>query len=146
MSSELRSRAETRLLEAASALVLADPRPRFRERLRQLRERHPDAFDRAVGHYERTVLPQLADADDPLAAWVDYGAFLAGLEANGRVQRIDATGRATSFQPPAAARDLVLHVPDDTASPVLVLLEPAGPSPAQTATLDLLVNRKLALG
>lgn len=145
MSSELRSRAETRLLEAASALALVDPRPRFRDRLRQLRERHEEAFDRAVDHYERTVLPKLADTDDPLAAWVDYGAYLAGLDANGHVHSIDRTGRATSFRPPAS-RDLVLHIPDDTAAPALVLLEPVEPSAAQSATLDLLVNRKLALG
>jgi hypothetical protein len=145
MNSELRTRAETRLLEAAGSLALDDPRPRFRERLRQLRERHTAAFDRAVAHYEKTVLPLLADAPDPLAAWVDYGVFLAGLETNGIARRIDESGRATSFRPPAAARDLVLFIPGDNAAAVLVLLEPVAPSAAQAATLDLLVNRKLGL-
>lgn len=145
MDPQLRQRAETRLQSAADRLNMRDPRQPYRDRLRLLREQHPDAFDRAVEHYETRVLPELAAADDPLDVWMRYGAFLAQLTATGRPWRIDSAGRASSLEPPLAPGDLVLFVPDDTASDVLVMAEPAAPSAAQNATIDLLVRRKLGL-
>jgi hypothetical protein len=146
MDAALRARAEERLLQATTLLGLADPRPRLRERLRSLRASHPDAFEGAVAHYEHGVLPRLADADgtdDVLAAWTEYGTFLAGQTANCRLLRVDGTGRSTPFRPTAAAGELVLAVPDDLAIDVLVLLEPARATPAQAAALSLLVERRL---
>jgi hypothetical protein len=145
MDSQLRTTAERRLTDAAAAAGLQDPRPAYRERLRQLREIHTAAFERAIAHYEQNVLPALATGE-PLAAWAEYGAFLGGLTAAGRVMRVDTSGRAEPWQPPQPPRELVLFLPDDTAGEALVIAEPLEPSPAQRATIELLVNRKLALG
>lgn len=144
MDAELRTRAEARLEQAAAALGLADPRAPLRQRLRQLRESHPDAFGRAVEHYEATVLPGLA-GDDPIHAWLDYGRFLGQLTSNGRLTAIDATGRAAAFRPPLQQGTLVLFVPDDTSADVLVAASPLQCSAAQQASLDLLVHRRLGL-
>lgn len=144
MNSELRARAEARLADAAAALDLADPRTPFRERLKQLREGHPAAFDRAVSHYERTVLPLLA-GDDPLGAWLEYGQFLGQLTSDGRLTAVDRAGAAAQFRPPLPAGTLVLFLPEDTSVAPLVTAAPREPSAAQQATLDLLVHRKLTL-
>lgn len=141
MEPDLRGRAETRLAEAAAALGLADPRPPYRERLRELRAQDRAAFDRAIEHYERDVLPALTE-QDPVAEWVEYGRHLASLTTPGDVVRIDAQGRATPWTPDASAA-LVLFIPRDTAAGVLVLCQPLEPSDAQQATVNLLVERKL---
>jgi hypothetical protein len=139
-----RAHAEARLEEAAAALRLADPRPALRERLRLLREAQPDAFRRAIDHYETTVLPALA-GDDPLAAWLEYGRFIGQLTSNGRLTAIDSTGRAAPHRPPAAAGIVVLYLPEDTAVDALLLASPREPSAAQQAAIQLLVHRKLSL-
>jgi hypothetical protein len=142
MDPQLRARAETRLAEAAQAQGIADPRPPYRERLRQLRQARPEAFDEAIQHYEQHVLPALTERD-PLPAWLEYGRYLASLTARGDVVRIDAQGRAAPWtvESPAA---LVLFLPDDTASDVMVLCRPIVLSDAQQATMTLLVERKLS--
>ena len=143
MDPQLRARAEARLEEAARSAGVADPRPPYRERLRTLREtRRPD-FDRAIAHYDQNVLPALA-GEDPLGTWIEYGRFLAGLDGDGRVSVVDEQGRATDWMPGAPV-GLVLFIPEDFASPVLVLCQPVAPSPAQEATVRLLVERKLSL-
>lgn len=144
MASESRDTADARLDQAASERGFADPRQPLRERLRDLKESNPAAFRQARTHYADVVQPALASGDDPLAAWVDYARFLGGLSAPGRMLAIEPDGRARAYNSPAAGL-LVLHVPDDTAVPVLVAAAPAAPTPAQQATLDLLVNRKLSL-
>jgi hypothetical protein len=135
MDSALRTRAEARLTEAARAKGLADPRPPYRERLRVLRQTEPDAFERAIEHYEQHVLP----------SWIEYGRFLAALAGAGKVTRIDESGRATPWSPDSPPA-LVLFIPDETASNVLVLCQPEAPTPAQHATLALLAERRLAAG
>jgi len=144
MDTALRTRAEARLTEAARAKGIADPRAPYRERLRVLRQTEPDAFERAIEHYEQHVLPSLADAE-PLPVWIEYGRFLATLTGAGKVTRIDESGRATPWSPDSPAA-LVLYIPDETASNVLVLCQPETPTPAQHATLALLVERRLAAG
>jgi hypothetical protein len=144
MDADMRVRAETRLTEAVAALGLADPRPALRARLKQLREERPDAFADAVRHYEEEVLPRLAE-EEPVPAWLDYARHLGQLTANGRLTTIDATGRAVVYRPPLQHAALLLFLPEDTAVTPLVALAPLAPSPAQSATIDLLVNRKLAL-
>jgi hypothetical protein len=146
MDPQLRSRAEARLQEAAERLGLNDPRPAYRERLRVLREQHPDAFSRAIAHYESAVLPALVEATDPLAVWTAYGGFLARLTAEGSAYRVDASGRSLPFRPPVARGELVLFLPNDGAADVLVMAMPDATTPAQAATIDLLIKRKLALG
>jgi hypothetical protein len=142
MDPDLRARAEARLAAAAGALGLADPRPPYRERLRELRQDQRDAFDRAIEHYEQRVLPALIETE-PLPAWVEYGRFLASLTTRGEVVRIDAHGRAAPWTPEAPAA-LVLFIPQDTAVGVMVLCQPLEPSDAQRATVKLLVERKLS--
>jgi hypothetical protein len=146
MDADTRALAERRLTEAATALQLADPRPALRERLKLLRESQPDPFRQAVAHYEAEVLPRLA-AEDPLPAWLDYARFVGQLSSNGRITAIDATGLASTLKPsaPPAPATLVLFLPEDNAADPLVALAPLTPSPAQQATLTLLVSRKLSL-
>jgi hypothetical protein len=143
MDAERRGRAEARLQEAAQALGLADPRPALRDRLRHLREAAPDAFRRAIEHYETTVLPALAE-QDAIAAWLEYGRFVGQLTSNGRLTAIDRSGSAGEYRPPAAADAVVLFLPEDNAVDALLVVAPAAPAPAQQATIDLLVNRRLA--
>ena len=142
MDSELRARAEARLAEAARVQGIADPRPSYRERLRQLREEQPQAFDRAVRHYEQNVLPALTERD-PLPVWLEYGSYLASISSPGEAVSIDAEGRATPWTPGSPA-GLVLHIPSDTAAGVMILCRPAELSAAQTASVTLLVERKLS--
>src|SRR5687768_7002861 len=145
MDSQLRTRAEARLEEAAGALGLADPRPPYRERLRHLREARPDAFQRAIAHYESVVLPAMAD-QDALHAWLEYGRFLATLSGDGDVQLIDESGLARAFNGQSVARHLVLFVPRESSEQVLILAQPSALSDAQRATIDLLVARRLSIG
>ncbi|MGH7448704.1 MAG: hypothetical protein ACREK1_06440 [Longimicrobiales bacterium] len=142
MDPELRTRAEARLAEAATAQDLADPRPAYRERLRQLRQTRPDAFNRAIEHYEKRVLPALSE-DEPLRVWLEYGRFLASLTGEGQAMQIDAAGRAAAWTPGSPA-GLVLFIPVDDAADILVLSQPAAATPAQHATLALLVERRLS--
>jgi hypothetical protein len=146
MDPQLRSQAEARLEAAAGRLGLNDPRPAYRERLRVLREQHPDAFTRAIAHYETAVLPALAETADPLAVWAAYGGFLGRLTSDGNAYRVDPSGRSRPFRPPVTAGELVLFLPDNPGADVLVMAVPEAATPAQEATIDLLVNRKLALG
>src|SRR5690606_2014126 len=88
MDPQLRASAEARLEEAARAAGIADPRPAYRERLRQLRQASQDTFDNAIRHYEKHVLPAMVDSD-PLHTWIEYGRYLASLEGDGRVVTID---------------------------------------------------------
>lgn len=143
MDPQLRARAEARLAEAAEAEGIADPRPPYRERLRQLRQARPAEFDRAIQHYEQDVLPALA-GEEPLAAWLEYGRFLASLGAAGRVVSVDSHGRASDWNGGAPAAGLVLFIPHDTAADVMVLCQPVSPSAAQHATVKLLVDRQLS--
>jgi hypothetical protein len=147
MSTEVRTRAEARLTEAAAALQLADPRGPLRARLKQLREEQPETFGRAVAHYEEVVLPALAEGDDgdAIAVWLEYGRWIGQLSSNGRLAAIDGTGRAAACKPPLPPASLVLFLPEDHAAAAFVAVAPLEPTPAQQATVELLVNRKLAL-
>lgn len=129
-------------MKAAEAQGLADPRPAYRERLRALRQSRPEVFDQAVEHYEQNVLPALADAE-PLPVWLEYGRYLASRTTAGKVFTVDESGRSALWTEGAPA-GLVLFIPDDNAAEVMVLSQPVTPSPAQNATLTLLVERKLA--
>jgi hypothetical protein len=142
MDTALRTRAEAALVKAAEGQGLADPRPSYRERLRSLRQARPEAFDQAVEHYEQTVLPALA-AGEPLPVWLEYGRYLAGLTTAGKVITVDASGWARPWTRDAPA-GLALFIPEDNAADVMVLSQPMAPSPAQNATLILLVERKLS--
>jgi hypothetical protein len=145
MNDDLRARADHSLTTAAEALDLADPRPAYRERLRRLKDANPEGFDRALRHYEDVVLPEVANGDGSIEAWVQYGAFLASLSAPGRLMQIDPNGTAMRYSAPVARGALILHVPDDNSAPVLTAVAPIAPTPAQQATIDLLVNGSLGV-
>jgi len=135
-----------RLEEALAAAGVEDPRPFYRARLRDLRERDPAALTESVRYYEEVVLPRVADeASDPLAEWLAYGRRLAEMSEPGRLVEIDHEGRARPYDGRATPRDrLILHLPDDPRIPAFVLRMPRDPSPAQRATFELLVLGKLA--
>jgi hypothetical protein len=145
MSDERRHRADVRLAEALARNGQADTRPVYRQRLRQLRESHPAAFERALHHYDDVVLPNLAGDADPIDTWIAYGAWLADLTAVGRLMSIQVGGRAVPFSSPYAPGQLVLHLPEDGQLPALALMFPAAPSSAQQAAYDLLVAGRVSL-
>jgi hypothetical protein len=144
MSDELKSRADARLTAALDHEdAPADPRPLFRPVLRYLRERDPEAFARAIAHFEDVLVPAVAGEADALRAWVEYGLLLAEALGPGRTVEVDRTGRARPADDPMSSRDLLLHIPEAEAAPALVLRQPAAGSPAQVATLELLVEGRV---
>ena len=140
MSDETRNRADARLGTALTGADQRDPRPFFRAVLRHLRERNDDGFRRALRYYEEELVPAVAGEADPLEAWAEYGQVLARELGSGRTAELDSTGRARTAESVADARGLVLHIPDATDAPVLVLRYPAAPTPAQHAAFELLVE------
>ena len=127
--------------------AFADPRPAFRDRLRLFREEQPQAFAAALEYYETVLVPSVAaDDSDPLSAWVQYGRRLGELSGPGRTLAIDGSGRAHPHTGEPRPDDLLLHVPNDTATQVLPLAVPRSLTAAQQATLDLLVHRARGLG
>jgi hypothetical protein len=144
MSDDTRARADQNLADAAARLGLADPRPPYRERLRALKEENAEAFAKALRHYEETVLPAVAGGKDVMEAWIQYGVTIAALSSPGRLVSVDATGRANRYMPPVSEGALILHLPDNNASAAMIAAAPVAPTPAQQATLDLLVNGRLS--
>jgi hypothetical protein len=136
-----RERAEARLVEALARTGGRDPREYYRERLRALRDRDEQAFQRAREYYETRLLPAVArEESDPLAEWLDYGRLLAELTAPGRTVEIDPSGLAHPYAPPVPADRLVLHLPTSAREPALLVGLPPTLSPAQRASFDLLVK------
>ncbi|MFP4622680.1 MAG: hypothetical protein ACOCVZ_00550 [Gemmatimonadota bacterium] len=144
MTDDAGTRADARLEAALQGADQGDPRPLYRPALRHLRERDPEAFQRALRYYETELVPAVAAEADPLAAWREYGAALARELGGGRTVELDSTGRARAVEDLAAARGLVLHVPDAADAPVLVLRYPRGASASQRAAYELLVEGRQA--
>lgn len=128
--------------EALEARGLADPRPLYRDLLRQLRQADAAAYEEAVRRYEE----ELAAADESLgeptlAAWLDYGSWLAGRLCPGRRVAVDRQGRARELEGDEIPEDaLLLHLPDTRNRRALALAAPRDPSEPQDATLELLVG------
>lgn len=139
MPDDQRRRADERLESVLPTAGLRDPRPFYRPVLKYLREHDPAAFTRALDHFESALVPTLADGADPLQGWLEYGLLLAEAVAPGRTLEVDATGRARPAGDPASWTGLVLYLPDDPDAPALLLRCPAPGSPAQDATVELLV-------
>jgi hypothetical protein len=138
---ELRERADQRFDEALSATGARDPRDHFRGVLKDLRRSNPSAFQEALSYFETRLIPAVAsDGSDPLAEWMEYGRVLAHLQAPGRTVQIDPTGRSLDFSVPVPLDHMVLHLPDSTSRPAVVVGLPPTLSPAQRATYDLLVK------
>ena len=141
----LRDRAEQRFQAALRDSGARDPRDFYRDRLRELRERDPGAFRRALRYYEEELIPATArDDTDPLAEWMEYGRLLAELTLGGRTVEIDASGRARPYAAPVARDRMVLHLPTSAREPALVVGLPPRLSPAQRATYALLVRQSVA--
>ncbi|MBI4409444.1 MAG: hypothetical protein HY561_07025, partial [Gemmatimonadetes bacterium] len=140
----VRARADARLEEALMRLGVRDPRDFCRERLRALKERDAAGYERALRYFEETLVPRVAEeASDPLAEWIRYGRLLGELHGGvGRTVAVDASGRARPYGNGDSDDLLVLYLPDDPRAPALVLSAPTGLTPAQQATLDLLVYGK----
>lgn len=137
---DLRERADRRFEQALQETGARDPRDFYRKRLRELRERSPEAFQRALAYFERKLTPAVAaEGSDPIAEWLEYGRFLAELVATGRTVQIDRSGREHPYAPPVPGDHLVLHLPSSTSEAALVVGLPPELSPAQRATYDLLV-------
>ncbi|MEJ2184932.1 MAG: hypothetical protein P8Z36_03245 [Gemmatimonadota bacterium] len=145
MSTEEQKRqADARLQAALDKTGQADPRDLYRTRLRQLRSRDAAAFERALTYYENELVPRVAADGDPVAEWLAYGKMLAELGGPGRVVAVDGSGRARPGTDDATA-ELLLFLPEHTSDPAMVLQSPADPTPAQSATIQLLVERRREL-
>lgn len=141
MIDPLRARADQRFEQALAESGARDPRDFYRDRLKELRERDPEAFRRALDHYENRLVPAVAaEGSDPIAEWLEYGRLLAELMAQGRTVQIDPSGRAGAYAPPVPPDHLVLHLPDSTREAALAVGIPPELSPAQRATYALLVR------
>ncbi len=143
MDPKLRQEADRRLEDSLASWGGPDPRQLCRQTLRQLRERDPEAYERAVAHYEAEVVPAVARGEaDPLLLWRQYGRFLAELLAPGRTLAIDPSGRASPLDDATPLDCLVIHLPEGGGRAVGVFLPPAL-SPPQRATWELLVEGRL---
>lgn len=140
MADDLQTRADALLDEALAASGARDPREFYRTRLKALRETDRSAYDRAVAWYRDELLPSIVDGADPLAAWTEYGRTLAELHGPGRTVAVDPAGSATPYTPPADPSHLVLHLPEASREPALLVGLPLDLSPAQRATYDWLVQ------
>ena len=142
----LRARADARFEQALQERGARDPRGFYRERLKEMRERDPAAFRQALTYFEQTLIPTVADeSSDPLAAWLEYGRHLATLSAPGRTVQIDASGRSGDYAPPVPLDALVLHLPEQSSRPAIVVGIPAQLSPPQRAAYALLVKGAVTL-
>jgi hypothetical protein len=136
-----------RVFETALAQSGArDPRDFYRDRLRELKQVSPEAYEQAVTYYRDTLVPSVAGGDvDPLAAWTEYGRRLAELLTPGRTVSIDSTGRAEPYDAPPDPDRLVLHMPDTKKGRALLVALPRELSEAQKACFDWLVRGRLTL-
>lgn len=139
MDDTAKRRTDERTDEAIRNAPCDDFRDSYRERLRWLKDSQPQAFSRALSHYNEILVPNIAAGADPLLEWLRYGRLLGDLSGTGKTSRIDETGRAHAWD--ESAGGLVLHLPDDTNVPALALAVPKLPSDAQVATMRLLLKR-----
>lgn len=140
-SPDPRQRADARFEAALEQTGARDPREFYRQRMRELRERDPAAYRRAVEYFEQTLIPAVAaEGSDPLAEWLEYGCMIARLHTPGTTVQIDATGLAHDYAPPSPPDHLVLHLPTSARDAPLVVGLPGRLSPAQRASYDLLVG------
>jgi hypothetical protein len=136
---EAEGRTEAALLRAG----LTDMRPAYRRLLVQMKSSDPEAFEEASRRYREELEPAISRGDvDPIMAWLEYGSWLAGQLADGRVLAIDTSGRAQPFDPSSSPEPgtMLLHVPEDDRAPVTLLAVPSTPSEPQRETADLLTG------
>ena len=138
---DLRARATQRLEQALRDSGVADPRPRLRDMLRELRDRDAEAFKTATLHFEERLIPAVAgDSGDAIGEWLEFGRVLATLTAEGDTVLIDPTGLSSPYSRPVPLDRLVLHLPKSQRSAAVPVALPAELSPAQQASYALLVE------
>lgn len=123
-----------------------DPREFYRQLLRELKDADAEAYEEMVNRYRSGVAePIEKGADNPLALWLSFGIEVANRLHPGRTMVIGEDGRGRSFEPPPDHRQLLLHLPDDARTRAIPVGIPPEPTPAQSATLDLLVQGRTRL-
>lgn len=121
-----------------------DPRPFYREQLKELKALDPDAFAQGAAYYQSTLIPHVAEeGSDPLGEWLEYGRFLAALRCQGETVQIDPSGLSRPYKRPVPADHLVLHLPSSARDPGLPVGLPQELSSAQRAAFELLVRQKV---
>jgi hypothetical protein len=142
----MQEEADALLNEALSATGAADPRPRYRLLLSELKRQDASAYERAVARFRDALIPSIARREvDPLTAWLDFGRDLAEALAPGRALAFDEEGRSSPVTGPASWKDLILHVPSDPRTRAILVGEPPAPTRAQRATVALLAEGKVML-
>lgn len=127
--------------EALEAAGFADIRPDYRTMLRRLKQRDATGFAEATRRYEEVLAPAVAGGvADPVAAWVEYGVWLARRLGSGRLVSLDASGLASDAGPEPVPGHVMLYLPDEVGDPAIALLGPVVPSAAQKAALELLAR------
>jgi hypothetical protein len=143
---DLRARADERFARVLQETGARDPRDFYRKQLVSLKAADAAAYRRALAYYEQELIPAVArDDSDAVGEWLEYGRFLATLTGPGRTVQIDADGRATDYQRPVPSDALVLHLPERTNVPAVIVGLPKTLTPAQRANHDLLVKQAQSL-
>jgi len=144
MPEDHQEQADRRLAARLEETGAWDPRGTYRELLKRLKELDEDAYRAAVVRFRDEVLPAIAEeGGDPLQEWLEFGLFLAEQVAPGRTVLVEASGRSTRLASPGRWSDMLLRLPDTAKDRAIPLSVPPEPSPAQQATLDLLVHGKV---
>jgi len=143
VAEDMRSIADRRFDEALRSTGARDPREFYRETLKELREKDPDAYRRGVEYFETRLLPRVAKDDtDPIGEWLEYGRLLAMFRFEGDTVQIDPSGVSTPYAPPVPLDHLVIHLPTSSRERGLAVGLPPTLSAAQRAAFELLVQWK----
>lgn len=146
MSDDLTARADERLQAALTETGARDPREACRDLLRELRQQDEAGYSRLVSRWRKGVIEPLGRGEgEPLRLWLEFGVELAEALRPGRPVVVDAHGTSTPLEGSPEWNTLVLHLPEDTGQRAIPVVLPPAPSPAQQATLDLLVAGRLSL-
>lgn len=138
--------ADRRFDDALERTGARDPRGRYRDLLRELRTRSQERYEELVARWQSEVIGPLArDEGDPLERWLAFGAELARTLEPGRTVVVDRTGRAEALEGAPSWRDLVLHLPEAKRVRAIPVALPPELSPAQQATVDLLVEGRVKI-
>lgn len=139
MNDTAKRRADELTEKAISEASYEDFRDAYRERMRWLKDNNAAAYTKALAYYNEILVANLADGNDVIREWIQYGCELGNLTGSGEMLTIDASGRALPYAGSVAG--LIIHVPADTAKPALALAVPRNMSAAQQATCKLLLPR-----
>ena len=135
------SDADALTLKALESGGWADMRPTYRTMLRRLKQHDPEAFEEASRRFASEVEPAItAGEQEPVAAWVAYGAWMARRLGAGRLVGLDETGLAAPADPRPEPGRVLLFLPDASGDGAIPLVQPAEPSDAQEAALELLTR------